>query len=163
VSLAQGDALASGDRIRIARGLACVTALDPSYLTQLGLREPASRFFLDLLKDQGRSIGRYDSRFTGIRTRPGTDDPDFDPSYEAVNGTFTAAFNDYARRELKYQSDLEYAIVADVKPWELARNQFLDVADDLKRAMSANPYLKVLICCGYFDLATPVFCCSKNF
>jgi carboxypeptidase C (cathepsin A) len=162
VSLAQGGALSSADRTRIARELARLTALDSGYLSQLDLREPASRFFLDLLKEQNRSIGRLDSRFAGIRIKPGTDGPDFDPSYEAVNGTYTATFNDYARRELKYESDLEYAVIAEVRPWELARNQFLDVAEDLKQAMSANPYLKVLICCGYYDLATPYFAARRT-
>jgi carboxypeptidase C (cathepsin A) len=157
VSLAKGDAIASTDRNRVAGELARLTGLDAKYLAQLALREPADRFFIDLLKDQNRSIGRYDSRFTGIRTNPGTHNPDFDPSFEAVHGTYTATFNDYVRRELKYESDLPYEVIADVKPWELARNQYLDVADDLKKAMGANPYLKVLICCGYFDLATPYF------
>ncbi len=157
LALARGDGLSPNDREQVANELAKFTGLDPKYLAQVGLREPDRRFLFDLLKDQNRSIGRYDCRFNGIRTAPGTVQPDFDPSYEAVHGTYTAAFNDYVRRELNYSTDLPYNVLADVRPWELAKDQYLDVSDDLKNAMSANPYLKVLICCGYYDLATPYF------
>ncbi len=157
VALARGDGLSPSDREQVARQLAKFTGLDAGYLAQIGLREPDRRFLFNLLKDQNRSIGRYDSRFSGIRTSPGTVEPDFDPSYEAVHGTYTAAFNDYVRRELHFSTDLSYNVLADVKPWELSKDQYLDVSDNLKNAMSANPYLKVLICCGYYDLATPYF------
>jgi carboxypeptidase C (cathepsin A) len=145
------------DSDRVANQLSRFTGLDAAYLRQENLREPIDRFINDLLKDQNRSVGRYDSRFTGIRLHPGTDDEDFDPSDEAVNGPFTAAFNDYVRRELQFSTDLPYETIAEVKPWNLAENKYLDVATNLKEAMSRNPYLKILVCCGYYDLATPYY------
>jgi carboxypeptidase C (cathepsin A) len=81
--------------------LAKFTGLDAAYLKQQNLREPDVRFLDDLLKDKNRSIGRYDARFTGIRLKPETNDArEFDPSGEAVFGSFTSAFNDYVRRDL---------------------------------------------------------------
>jgi len=157
VALARGDAAPQADRDRVASDLSRFTGLDAAYLKQQGLREPDERFSNDLLKNENRSVGRYDSRFTGIRLHPGTDSEDFDPSDEAVVGPFTGAFNDYVRRELKFETDLAYETVADVNPWSLAENKYLDVAANLKQAMSRNPYLKVWICCGYYDLATPYF------
>jgi carboxypeptidase C (cathepsin A) len=157
IALAHGDSFPQSDRDRVANELSRFTGLDPGYLKQEGLREPQERFSNDLLKGENRSIGRLDSRFTGIRLLPGTDQEDFDPSDQAVIGPFTGAFNDYVRRELKFETDLPYETVADVNPWNLAENKYLDVAAKLKQAMSRSPYLKVWVCCGYYDLATPYF------
>src|ERR1700730_17528778 len=157
LALARGSSISQGDTSHVANQLSKFTGLDASYLQQENLREPIERFTNDLLKSQNRSVGRYDSRFTGIRLHPGTDSEDFDPSDEAVNGPFTAAFNDYVRRELNFETDLPYETIAEVNPWNLAENKYLDVATSLKEAMSRNPYLKIWVCCGYYDLATPHF------
>jgi carboxypeptidase C (cathepsin A) len=157
LALARGDAASQSDSDRVANQLSRFTGLDAGYIKQENLRESIDRFTNDLLKAQNRSVGRYDSRFTGIRLHPGTDVEDFDPSDEAVNGPFTAAFNDYVRRELKFETDLPYETIAEVRPWTLADNKYLDVATSLKEAMSRNPYLKIWVCCGYYDLATPYF------
>ena len=159
LALAHGDAVPADERAKVADTLARFTGLPAAQWAQQNLRETDARFFDDLLKDKGRSIGRYDARYTGIRYHPGTQDYDFDPSYEAVHGPFTSAFNDYVRRELKYESDLPYHILTGVEPWNFnnVQNSYLDVAENLRQAMSRHPYLKVLVCCGYFDLATPYF------
>jgi carboxypeptidase C (cathepsin A) len=157
IALAKGDALSLEDQQTIANQLARFTGLDSAYLLQEHLREPDDRFFADLLKKENRSIGRYDSRFTGIRYYPGTDRQDFDPSDLAVDGPITSAFYDYVRRDLKYESDLPYERSAEVRPWLLSRDRYLDVAENLRKIMSRNPYLKVMVCCGYYDLATPYF------
>ncbi len=157
LALARGDAISQPDADHLANQLSRFTGLDAGYIKQESLREPMERFTKDLLKSQNRSIGRYDSRFTGIRLHPGTDIEDFDPSDEAVNGPFTAAFNDYVKRELKFETDLPYETIAEVNPWNLAENKYLDVATSLKEAMSRNPYLRIWVCCGYYDLATPYF------
>jgi carboxypeptidase C (cathepsin A) len=157
LALARGDAVSGSDAEHVANQLSRFTGLGADYLKQESLREPIERFTNDLLKDQNRSVGRYDSRFTGIRIHPGTDAEDFDPSDEAVNGPFTGAFNDYVRRELKFETDLPYETIAEVNPWNLAENKYLDVAASLKEAMSRNPYLKIWVCCGYYDLATPYY------
>ncbi|HET7712059.1 MAG TPA: peptidase S10, partial [Thermoanaerobaculia bacterium] len=65
---------------------------------------------------------------------------------------------DYVRRELKFETDIPYEILTDrVRPWSYERqeNQYLDVAETLRSAMSQNPYLKVFVANGYYDLATP--------
>jgi carboxypeptidase C (cathepsin A) len=157
LALARGDSISQIEASHVANQLSRFIGLDAGYLQQENLREPIERFTNDLLKSQNRSVGRYDSRFTGIRLHPGTDAQDFDPSDEAVNGPFTAAFNDYVRRELNFETDLPYETIAEVSPWNLAENKYLDVATSLKEAMSRNPYLKIWVCCGYYDLATPYF------
>jgi len=160
LALNRGDQLDDNQRKELANNLARFTGLPADTIAQWNFRIPARRFFFDLLKDKNRSIGRYDARFTGIRYEPGTEEYDFDPSYEAVLGPYCAMMNDYVRRELKFESDLPYEMIADVRPWNfanVAQNQYLDVADDLRKAMSRNPYLKLWVCCGYYDLATPYY------
>ncbi|MFL6530344.1 MAG: S10 family peptidase, partial [Chthoniobacterales bacterium] len=160
LALHRGDQLDENARKELAGDLARFTGLPADQIAQQNFRIPAQRFFFELLKDRNRSIGRYDARFTGIRYQPGTEQYDFDPSYEAVLGPNAAAMNDYLRRELKFESDLPYEMIADVRPWNyanVAQNQYLDVADDLRKAMSRNPYLKLWVCCGYYDLATPYY------
>ncbi len=157
LALFQGDKISDETKKEIAAKLSRFIGLPADYISQLNLRIPSRIFFTHLLMDRNRQIGRYDSRFTGIRYRPGTDQPDFDPSDEAVNGPFTATFNDYVRRELHFESELPYETVANVRPWMNAENHYLNVAEDLRKAMSRNPYLKVWVCCGHYDLATPYF------
>lgn len=160
LALNRGDQLDENQRKELAGPLARFTGLPADSLAQWDFRVPARRFFFELLKDRNRSIGRYDARFTGIRYEPGTEEYDFDPSYEAVLGPYTATLNDYVRRELKFESDLPYEMIADVRPWHyanVAENQYLDVAEDLRKAMSRNPYLKLWVCCGYYDVATPYY------
>ena len=160
LALNRGDQLEGNQGKELASNLARLTGLPADTIAQWNFRIPARRFFFDLLKDRNRSIGRYDARFTGIRYEPGTEDYDFDPSYEAVLGPYCAMMNDYVRRELKFESDLPYEMIADVRPWNfanVAQNQYLDVAEDLRKAMSRNPYLKLWVCCGYYDLATPYY------
>src|SRR5437588_3103920 len=165
LALNRGDQLDENQRKELASNLARLTGLSADSIAQTNFRIPARRFFFDLLKDKNRSIGRYDARFTGIRYDPGTEEYDFDPSYEAVLGPYSAMMNDYLRRELKFESDLPYEMIADVRPWNyanVAQNQYLDVAEDLRKAMSRNPYLKLWVCCGYYDLATPYYAAERT-
>jgi carboxypeptidase C (cathepsin A) len=70
-------------------------------------------------------------------------------------------FNDYVRKDLKYDSDLPYEILTGkVQPWSYGRsatNQYLNVAEGMRQAMTQNPAMHVLIGAGYYDLATPFF------
>lgn len=158
-ALFQGDRISGEDKQAISNKLSAFTGLPANYVNQLNNRIPDDIFFTHLLMDKNQQIGRFDSRYTGLRFKPGRDDFDFDPSFEAVNGPFTATFNDYIRRELKFESELPYETLAKVWPWSFknAENKYLNVADDLRKAMIKNPYLKVWLCCGYYDLATPYY------
>lgn len=158
-ALYQGDRLSATRKQEIAERLSSLIGLPASYIRQLDTRVPDSLFFTRLLNDSNRVIGRFDSRYTGVRTYPGRDYDEYDPSFEAVNGPFTATVNDYVRRELKFESELPYEILANVWPWSFknAENRYLNVADDLRKAMIRNPYLKIWFCCGYYDLATPYY------
>ena len=61
------------------------------------------------------------------------------------------------RTDLKWIKDDNYQVLADVQPWNYSKatNCFLNVAPNLRSAMLRNPELRVLVCNGYYDLATP--------
>ena len=159
-ALAKGDLLTPADKTRLAGELNRFTGLPTADILQWKLRIQDSQFFTHLLKSEGKMLGRFDARFSGFRYEPGADLQDeYDPSDEAVYGPLAAAFNDYVRRELKFESDIPYELSTDVSPWNFgdAGNGYPNTSEDLRRAMTRNPYLKVWVTCSYYDLATPLF------
>jgi carboxypeptidase C (cathepsin A) len=159
-ALARGDRLPASDLARLSEQLSRFTSLPAANLAQRKLRVKDNHFFTQLLRSEGKILGRLDARFSGLRYEPGTDqNDDYDPSDEAVNGPLSAAFNDYVRRELKFESDIPYELIADVGPWNFgdASQGYPNTAEDLRKAMTRNPYLKVWVTCSYYDLATPFF------
>jgi len=116
------------------------------------------RFDKELLRDQRKTVGRYDARFKGMDRDAAGEKIEYDPSYAAVYGAYTANLNDYLRRELKFESDLPYEILTSrVRPWSYDKfeNKFLDVSETLREAMTENEHLRVFVANGYYDLATP--------
>ena len=158
LALMQGAALSAENRTAVAQKLARYTGLTTEYIERTDLRINIHRFCKELLRDQGRTTGRLDSRFTGVDRDSAGETNEFDPSYAAIQGPYTATLNDYVRRELQFESDLPYEILTGrVQPWDYGdhQNAFVDVAETLRKAISFNPHLKVFIANGYYDLATP--------
>jgi carboxypeptidase C (cathepsin A) len=158
-ALMKGDKLPDAERARVAQKLARLTGLTPKYIEQTNLRINIGRFTKELLRDQRRTVGRIDSRFTGMDLDAAGERYEFDPSQSNYSGAFTQAFNDYVRRELKFESDLAYEVSGPVRPWNYApyENSYVNVAETLRSAMTQNQALRVLIANGYYDLATPFF------
>ena len=160
LALLQGDALPAKLHGEIAGLLARYTSLAQDYVERSNLRIEIMRFTKELLRDQRRTTGRLDSRYTGIDRDAAGEQFEFDPSYAAVQGAYSATFNDYARRELGFESDLPYEILTGLyKTWSFDdhENRFVNVAETLRKAMSMNRYLKVHVANGLFDLATPYY------
>lgn len=155
-ALRQGASLPADERRKIVVELARLTGLKPEIIEDNHLRIDSSVFRKQLLHDQGLILGAYDGRITGRDYRPAADGPEFDPSYSATYGPFSAAMNNYVREELKFEDDLPYEIIAGVQPWNYgSRNSYPRVADQLGSAMSQNPYLRVLVLNGRCDLVCP--------
>ena len=165
-ALMKGDALPQRERQAIAEKLARYTGLSQDYIERSNLRVPDQRFFKELLRSRGRSVGRLDSRFVGIERDTLGEGTQNDPSMTNILGPYTAAFNDYVRSELKFEKDIPYEILnGQVWPWSYAEheNQFVYVGETLRQAMSINPHLKVFVANGYYDLATPYFATEYTF
>jgi carboxypeptidase C (cathepsin A) len=160
LALGKGDAATADERQHVADQLSHFTGIPSAEFKLLNLRLSDFMFFDRLLLQEGRYVGRYDARMTGISGAPGhMSAEEYDPSFEAVAPPFNAAFNDYVRRELKFESDIPYEGLIDVTPWKFGNdaNGAPNTADDLRKAMTQNPYLKLWVACGYYDLATPFF------
>ncbi len=160
VALAKGDSLSAKERSDIASKLSRFTGLSKRYVEDCNLRIEIFHFCKELLRDQKRSVGRLDSRIKGFDTLGVTETPDFDPSMTAIRPPYTALFNDYVRTELGYKTDAEYYILGGgIKgPWDWGeRNGYADTSESLRSAFAKNPYMKVFVGSGYYDLATPYF------
>lgn len=159
-ALMQGDRLPPERRAEIAGRLARYTGLSREYVERANLRIENSRFTKELLRDQSKTVGRLDTRFTGTDLDAAGERPDFDPSSVSLDAPYAAAVNDYLRRELGYKEDLVYERLSrKVWPWSFKgyENQYANLAEPLRQAMTRNPDLKVFFTCGYYDLATPYF------
>lgn len=157
-ALMESDRLSDQERHNIAAKLARLTGLSAEYIEQTNLRVRIDRFDKELLRAQRRTVGRLDGRFIGIDRDSAGESADDDPSYSAIFGEYTAVVNDYIRRELKFESDLPYEILTGkVRPWsyDRAQNRYVDVAETLRGAIAQNPFMKVFVANGYYDLATP--------
>jgi carboxypeptidase C (cathepsin A) len=118
------------------------------------------------MRSERKTVGRYDSRLEGVDLDAAGERPEYDPSYAAVQGAFTAAFNEYIRNELNWQTDMPYEVLTTkVQPWSYSEftNQYVDVAERLRSAMSQNQFMHVLQMNGYYDLATPFFATEYTF
>ncbi|HLF02232.1 MAG TPA: hypothetical protein VI547_09675 [Anaerolineales bacterium] len=167
LALLKGAALNGEERANIVRKLARYTGLSADYIERTNLRIEIFRFTKELLRPERRTVGRLDSRFKGIDRDAAGEEFDFDPSFANITGPYTAAFNDYVRGELKFESDLLYEILRPGlwSAWSYAdhENRYVNVAETLRQAMTFNPYLKVFVGNGYYDLATPYFATEYTF
>ncbi len=160
-ALAQGDNLPARERAAVAERLARYTGLSRQYVENSDLRVDQARFTKELLRDRRRAIGRYDSRLTGIESTAAGDVPEADPSYSAVRPPFTMLFNEYVRKDLRYKTDMPYYVLGEGinAPWDFGPTgrASTDVSAMLRSAFNKNPYMKLFVGMGYYDLATPYF------
>lgn len=159
VALQKGDALTPEERRRTAEQLARFTGLAPEFVERYNLRISLGVFQKELLRDQGVTVGRLDSRLTGRDAIAGGESPEFDPSMTAIRPPYTATFNDYVRRQLGFKSDLEYHILGGgIGPWTYETdNAFADIGEQLRSAWARNPHMRLFVAYGYYDGATPYY------
>ena len=152
-ALQKGDQISPAEYQKVVQDIAHFTALSPKYIEQTNLRISSFRWFKELERDKRRTVGRLDSRFEGIDVDAAGERNEYDSSEASYEGAFVATFHDYVRRELKWDSDAYYAVSGNVRPWDQTGNTA--VAEVLRAAMTQQTYLKVLVLCGYYDVATP--------
>jgi carboxypeptidase C (cathepsin A) len=152
-ALEKGDQLPGSEYQKVVHDLARFTGLSPKYIEETNLRISPQRWFKELLRDKRLTVGRLDSRFTGMDVDAAGDHNEYDSSEASYEGAYSAMFQDYLRRELKWNTEMFYTITANVRPWD--QGQPGQVAESLRSAMTQQGNLKVLVACGYYDLATP--------
>ena len=152
-ALEKGDKLTPDEYNKVVADIAHYTGLKPDYIKQTNLRIQPFRWFKELMRDQRKTVGRLDSRFLGMDVDAAGERDEYDPSEASYEGAFVAAFQDYVRRELGWKDDTYYTVTGNVRPWDQTGNT--QVMEVLRAAMTQQTYLKLLVVCGYYDLATP--------
>ena len=156
-ALDRGDRLTADERRVVVDGVARYTGLDRSLIDSLNLRVEARSFVRELLRERGETVGTMDSRFTAPNPEPATPHV-FDPTVAAIRPPFTATFNEYVRSDLGFRTELEYFILGGgIGSWDWeAKNSYADTSDNLRNTLAKNPYMKLFVGSGLFDLATPL-------
>jgi carboxypeptidase C (cathepsin A) len=157
VALNKGNRLTPAEWDAMAERVARYTGLSPEFIKQANLRVSPARFRKELLRDQRLVVGRLDSRFTAMDRDAAGERQEFDPSNTALQGAYTALFNDYVRSELGWESDDQYFTSGNVRPWDYGdfENRYLNLVDELRQTIARNPFLHVFVTNGYYDMATP--------
>lgn len=153
-ALVRGNALTPEQRQEVAHRVALYAGLSSTEVLQYNLSVPRNVFWKALLRDEGFTIGRLDSRYRGIDRQAAGEQFDHDPALSAWNHAFSPAINDYLRKVLGFQTDLEYWVLRAIRPWNFENDQ---TGEQLRRAMAQNPYLHVFVQAGYFDGGTDYF------
>ena len=163
-ALLKGQDLPDAERASVRAELSRLTGLSETFLDQAELRVTDQRFYKELLRDRGLTIGRLDSRYTGTDYDNAGEYPDNDPSFYGIDAGYTAAINSWARGTLGFETDREYqAIGSDPGrnwDWSLSgrgRGAYLNVAPFIGDAMRQNSQLRTFVGQGWYDFATPFF------
>jgi carboxypeptidase C (cathepsin A) len=162
-ALAKGNTLTQAERNTVAQQAARLTGLSSSFIVSTNLRIDPGVFRTELLRDERKIVGRYDSRMTGIIGNPSSQRQDYDPSDVAPAGAFMAAYMRYLHGDLNYTNDLQYYTGGHAGRWDYTGlggggnlgAGFPSTSEMLRSAMAKDPYLHVMVGAGYYDMATP--------
>ena len=149
----------------MAAKLAAYSGLSTDYWRKADLRVQAGEFFQELLRGEGNTVGRLDSRFKGINQDLLSQFSDYDPQSSAISPAYTAGFMHYFYNDLKVNRKLNYMTSAGGRQgfkwdWKHKGNLIwnstaaINTGIDMASAMTKDPNVKVLILNGYYDIAT---------
>ena len=158
-AIAKGGFLPLNEKKAIAAKMSKYSGLSEEVLMQNNLRISLNYFWKELLRDRGYTVGRLDSRYLGIDSKDGGEGPEYNAELTSWLHSFTPPINMYLREELKFKTDLKYNMFGPVHPWQ--RDE-VNLGDNLRAAMAANPYLHVLTQSGYYDGACDYFNAKYN-
>ena len=156
-ALHKGYKISDAEKTKVAKELSRFTSLPEELIKKLHLRVSSSRFRAELLAKEGKVIGRFDARVTGLTNNTAAGYPAFDPSFTVAKGPFSTAMLAYLTDDLGWKDKRVYEILTGkVHPWKWnANNQYVNLSSRLESAIRDNPNLRVLVQCGHTDLATP--------
>jgi carboxypeptidase C (cathepsin A) len=153
-AVSRGGFLQEDRRTEVAGKVARYAGVSERFVLDHNLAVPDQDFWKELLREEGYTIGRLDSRYLGVDRKNAGDEYDYPPELTAWNHAFAPAINHYLRDELGFETDLQYYLFGAVHPWG---DGDTDLAEELRRAMAQNPFLHVMVQSGYYDGATDYF------
>jgi carboxypeptidase C (cathepsin A) len=153
-ALARGGSLPEVEKRAIAEQAARWAGVSEQWFLDHNLRPSVGEFRKELMRDEGLTVGRLDARYRGRDRQDAGESYDYDPAMSAWNHAFAPAINHYLRNVLGFETDLQYYLFGPVRPWNRDGDS---TGEDLRGAMSANPYLHLLVQSGYYDGGTDYF------
>jgi carboxypeptidase C (cathepsin A) len=153
-ALSRGGFIDPEERSAVAKKMAAYSGLTEEAVLQNNLDVTTSYFWKELLRDEGFTVGRLDSRYKGIDKKAAGDRPDYNSEITSWLHSFTPAINYYLQEVLKFKTDVKYNMFGPVRPWDRSGDQ---TGENLRQSMAQNPFLKVMIQSGYYDGATNYF------
>jgi carboxypeptidase C (cathepsin A) len=164
-ALLKGDQLSQVEKEGVAQKLADFSGLSQDFWLKADLRVTNGEYFQELLRVDGQTVGRLDSRFSGVNEDLLAQFASTDPFFDALSSPYTSAFKDYLYNDLNVSKELTYTTSASSREgfkwdWNHGGNVIwnaqvaVSTLPDMTAAMKRNPNLKILILNGYFDLAT---------
>jgi len=152
--IAKGGFVDEKERQKAAQKMARYSGISEESILSYNLEVPSSFFWKELLREEGFTVGRLDSRYKGIDKTKAGDSPDFNSELTSWLHSFTPAVNYYYKNMLKFETDMKYNMFGPVHPWDRTEN---NTGENLRQAMAQNPYLHTMIQSGYYDGATKYF------
>ena len=152
--MAKGAWAGEDEKQRAINRFSHYSGLDEEVIEQHNMNVPTSFFWKELLREDGFTVGRLDSRYKGIDRKEAGTRPDFNSELTSWLHAFTPAINYYYKNYLNWHTDIKYNMFGPVRPWDRSNN---NTGENLRQAMAQNPYLNVLIQSGYYDGATTYF------
>ena len=152
--IAKGGFVDETERNNAAAQMARYSGISKESILSYNLDVPSSFFWKELLREEGFTVGRLDSRYKGIDKTKAGDSPDFNSELTSWLHSFTPAINYYYKNILKFKTDIKYNMFGPVHPWDRTNN---NTGENLRQAMAQNPYLHTMIQSGYYDGATKYF------
>lgn len=159
-ALVRGNSISKNEKLEIIQTLQDLTGISARVYDQHNLEVPFNYFWKELLREEGHTIGRLDSRYKGIDEKDAGERPEYNAELSSWLHSFTPAINHYLKNDLNVETPAEYLMFGNVSPWDRTKNN--STGKQLRRAMTQNPKLKVLIQAGYFDGATTYFNAKYN-
>ena len=159
LAMMKGQSLATTKRNAVAEKLARYTGLSKEYVLQAKLRISMQRFAKELLRNEGRVVGRYDSRYTGIDA----DDAGEDAGVRRQRGGRVRPVHggdqrlSAQRSQSRRRARLRDSDATRCSPGTTAGTVAIPGRHEHAAANRCRPirYLKLFVACGYYDLATP--------
>jgi len=159
VAMAKGNKLTDAERNTVAQQLARFTGISPQFALNTNLRIDPGTYRTELLRDRRETVGRYDSRMIGLNGNASSTREDYDPSDVAPSGAFMSAFMRYLHDDLDFKTDLQYYMGGRAGRWDYSSfggyAGYPNEVESLRSAMAKDPYLRVMVGAGYYDMATP--------
>ncbi len=164
--LTRGASLPAKERTRILTQLADTIGLPLELVTRAEGRVGIVTYARELLRDEGKVVGLYDTTITATNPFPDRDEFAWpDPTLSGISPAYTMAVNRMLRSEIGVETDREYMLLSyEVNlAWRNDAEQQHAFApppgatDDFRYGMALNPHMKAFITHGQYDLVTPYY------